>query len=342
MLQIDRGEYPIVSVRFDRGNPTTCHRIPFARGVRARSNRARIIGCRRQNTAHAGNVASGVETYTGDRQTAAKPLRISRPNGRFQQWEALLHKRNKRQRAGEFLVQGVRPISLAVEHGWPIRAVLYDAQRSLSEWGTQVLERSSGECVALAPDLLRLLGDKEQTAPELVAVVGLPGDHLSRIPMGSSFLGVVFDRPPMPGNIGTLVRSLDAFGGSGLIVTGHGADPYDPKSVRASTGSLFAVPIVRSPSHRPVLAWAVEQRAAGISLTVVGTDENATDDIANLDLTGPTLLVIGNETTGMSAGWRETCDVMARIPIGGAATSLNAASAATVALYEATRQRGRS
>jgi TrmH family RNA methyltransferase len=266
---------------------------------------------------------------------------MTRPNARFQQWEALLRNRNKRQRAGEFLVQGVRPISLAIERGWPIRALLYDAERSLSQWAVQVLGNSGSELVATAPDLLRLLSEKEQDAPELVAVVGMPADDLSRVPVGPSFLGLVFDRPSMPGNIGTIIRSLDAFGGSGLIVTGHGADPYDPKSVRASTGSLFAVPTVRLPSQRPVLDWAREQRAAGIPLAVVGTDENGTDDIADLDLTRPTLLVIGNETAGLSSGWREACDVMARIPIGGAASSLNAANAATVALYEAARQRGR-
>lgn len=176
----------------------------------------------------------------------------------------------------------------------------------------------------------------------MVAVVEMPDDRLARITVEPSFLGMVFDRPSMPGNIGTIVRSLDAFGGSGLIVTGHGADPCDPKAVRASTGSLFAVPIVRLPSYQPVLAWAREQRAAGIPLTIVGADENGADDIADLDLSGPTLLVIGNETAGLSAGWRETCDVMARIPIGGAASSLNAAGAATVTLYEAARQRRRS
>lgn len=268
-------------------------------------------------------------------------LRISRSNARFQQWEALLRNRKKRQRTGEFLVQGVRPISLAIEHGWPIRAVLYDAERSLSRWATGVLERSGGEPVAIVPELLRQLSDKDQDLPELVLVVGLPQDDLSRIDVEQSFLGMVLDRPSMPGNIGTIVRSLDAFGGSGLLVTGHGADPYDPKSVRASTGSLFAVPAVRVPSHEQVLAWVRERREAGVAVTVVATDEDGTQDIADLDLTGPTLLVVGNETSGLSAGWREASDVIARIPIGGAASSLNAASAATVTLYEAARQRGR-
>lgn len=267
-------------------------------------------------------------------------LRVSRPNARFQQWEALLRNRNKRQRAGEFLVQGVRAISLAVERGRPIRALIYDAERPLSRWAAGILERAGGERVAMAPELLRELSGKEQEVPELVAVVALPDDDLARIPVGPSFLGAVFDRPTGPGNIGTMVRSLDAFGGAGLIVTGHAADPYDPKAVRASTGSLLAVPVVRVRSHGEVLDWVRREREAGRPLTVVGTDENGTADIAEVDLTGPVLLVIGNETAGLSAGWRQGCDTMARIPIGGAASSLNAASAATVALYEAVRQRG--
>ncbi|MEV0617396.1 TrmH family RNA methyltransferase [Nonomuraea sp. NPDC050404] len=268
-------------------------------------------------------------------------LRISRANARFQQWQALLGNRAKRQRAGEFLVQGVRPISLAVELGWTVRTLIYDADRQPSQWAAQMLKAFGGERVAMAPDLLRELGGKDEDVPELVAVVELPGDELSRIPVGPSFLGVVFDRPNSPGNIGTMARSLDAFGGAGLIVTGHAADPYDPRSVRASTGSLLALPVVRAHSHREVLAWVEELRAQGLPLTVVGTDEGGAADIADLDLTGPTLLVIGNETTGLSAGWRQSCDTMARIPIVGSASSLNAANAATVVLYEAARQRNR-
>lgn len=266
-------------------------------------------------------------------------MRISRPNAQFQQWEALLHNRSKRQRAREFLVQGVRPIDLAVRHGWRFHALIYDAERSLSDWAAGVLSRTGAQVVAMSPDLLCRLGGKEQDVPELVAVVELPPDDLSRIAVTPAFLGMVFDRPSVPGNIGTMARSVDAFRGAGLIVSGHAADPYDPKSVRASTGSLLSVPVVRVSSHREVLAWVHAHRAEGLPLSVVGTDEDADDDIADLELTGPTLLVIGNETSGLSSAWRHACDAMARSPIGGSASSLNAASAATVTLYEAARQR---
>jgi TrmH family RNA methyltransferase len=125
-----------------------------------------------------------------------------------------------RQRAGEFLVQGVRPISLAIEFGWPVRAVIYDAARSLSRWAAEIVQVVDGELVAMASELLRQLGGKDEDVPELVLVVELPDDDLSRIAAGPSFLGVVLDRPNSPGNIGMTARSLDAFGGGGLIVTG--------------------------------------------------------------------------------------------------------------------------
>jgi TrmH family RNA methyltransferase len=267
-------------------------------------------------------------------------LRVTSRNARFQEWQALLGNRRKRRQAREFVVQGVRPVTVALERGWPVRALIYDADRRLSQWASSVLESpaaASAERVAMAGELVRELGEKDDS--ELIAVVAMPGDDLGRIPVRADFLGVAFDRPASPGNIGTVVRSADAFGAAGLIVTGHGADPYDPRAVRASTGSLFAVPVVRAEGPAAVLEWVTARRRAGVALTVLGTDEHGAVDVAGHDLTGPTLVVIGNETSGLSEAWRAACDVIARIPISGSASSLNAASATTVLLYEAARQR---
>jgi tRNA G18 (ribose-2'-O)-methylase SpoU len=264
--------------------------------------------------------------------------RITTRNATFQQWEALLSNRTKRSQRGEFLVQGVRPISLAVEHGWEIRTLLVSDGGGLSRWARDLTQTTDAPRALVATELMGELGGKDDDAPELLAVVGLPADDLSRIPVRPQQLVVVFDRPATPGNVGTLIRSADAFGAAGVIVTGHAADPYDPRAVRASTGSLFALPVVRAPSHREVLEWA---GALPVPIQILGTDERGPADIAEHDLTGPTLLAIGNETHGLSAAWREACDEMVRIPIIGAASSLNAAAAGTVALYEAARQRRR-
>jgi 23S rRNA (uridine2479-2'-O)-methyltransferase len=267
-------------------------------------------------------------------------MRVTTRNASFQQWQALLTNRNKRQRAGRFLVQGVRPITLAVEHGWAVDALLYPDRQSLSDWAREMLERTDATPVAMDAELLRELGEKDEDAPELLAVVSLPADDLTRVRVTARLLVVVFDRPATPGNIGTLVRSADAFGASAVIITGHAADPYDPKAVRASTGSLFAVPVVRLDSHREVVDWVSSLRGDGLPVEIVGTDEHGAMDVADFDFTGPRVLVVGNEAHGLSAGWREAVDSVVRIPITGAASSLNAATAASVVLYEATRQRG--
>jgi tRNA G18 (ribose-2'-O)-methylase SpoU len=266
-------------------------------------------------------------------------MRITSRGARFQEWTALLGNRAKRQRRGEFMVQGVRPITLAVTHGWPVRELLYNADVELSRWARETQQAAGAAPVPVSAQLMAELGGKDDGAPELLAVVALPGDELSRIPAGPGLLAVVFDRPSSPGNIGTLIRSADAFGASGVIITGHAADVYDPRSVRASTGSLFALPVVRAASHRPVLDWARALRGGGTPVAVIGADESGARDASDVDLTGPVLLLIGNETTGLTAGWREACDELARIPMLGAASSLNAATAASVLLYESARQR---
>jgi tRNA G18 (ribose-2'-O)-methylase SpoU len=265
-------------------------------------------------------------------------LRISSRNARFQQWEALLGNRARRQRAGEFLVQGVRPITLAARFGWPFEALIYDAGRPLSRWASEILRDVPALQVAMAPELLAELGEKGEGAPELIAVIkiNMTNDDLHRLTAGPSFSGVVLDRPASPGNVGSIIRSADAFGADGIIVTGHAADVYDPRAVRASTGSLFARPVVRCPSHREVMAWV---RAQPDSIVVAAADEHGEVSVFDHDFTQPTLLVIGNETTGLTAAWRELADVTVRIPITGAASSLNAANAATAILCEITRQR---
>jgi len=269
----------------------------------------------------------------------AGALRITTRNARFQQWAALLSNRAKRQRSGEFLVQGVRPITMAVRHGWPVRALLYDDHVPLSGWARDLLDTVPSARVAVAPALMRELGGKTETGPELLAVVALPPDDLTRIPVSPAMLTVVFDRPSSPGNIGSVIRSADALGAAGVIITGHAADVYDPQAVRASTGSLFSVPSVRVPSHRAVLDWADGIRARGTGIRLAGTDESGTRDLAQFDFTGPVLVLVGNETSGLSAAWREACDEVVRIPMSGSASSLNAAAAASIVLYEAARQR---
>lgn len=259
-------------------------------------------------------------------------LRITRENARFQQWEALLTNRSKRHRSREFLVQGVRPITRAVEEGWTVRALLR-ADDATSAWADDLWSRTTGERVVLSPALHARLSGKEDGA-ELVAVVEMPDDGVARLADSARPHGpvVVLDRPTSPGNIGTLARSADAFGASALVVTGHAADPYDPRAVRASTGSLFALTVLRVPGHGPVVEWAHEH-----GYDVVGTDEEGTP-LADVTLPRRLVLVVGNETDGLTWGWRQACDDVVSIPMVGTASSLNAAVAGSIVLHQALAQ----
>ena len=268
-----------------------------------------------------------------------KVVRVYSENNAYQHVEALRRNRAKRQKAGEFLVEGVRSINQMLAAGWQVNAFLYAREQRLSDWASGILERSEAPThFELPAHLVAKLSGKEE-ASELLAVAAIPEDRLDRIAVRPDLLVVVFDRPASPGNLGTLIRSCDALGAHGLIVTGHAADVYAPEAVSASVGSLFSLPVVRLPSQAQLVPWleGVDRALGGVR--VVGSSAGAERDVDMSDLAGPTVLLVGNETWGLSAGYRAMCDELVRIPMGGSASSLNVACAATVLLYEADRQR---
>jgi 23S rRNA (uridine2479-2'-O)-methyltransferase len=249
----------------------------------------------------------------------------------FQLLRSLKENRRQRARKGRFLVEGVRAIEVAVERGWPIASLLHPDGRRLSEWARGLLDSGvAAERVAVAPELWLELSDRDDPS-ELLAVLEVPDDDLGRIRPG---VAVVFDRPSSPGNLGSVIRSADAFGADGVVVTGHAADPYDPRSVRASQGALFALPVVRAGGGAEVDAWLERSGAR-----VVGSSAHGDVPLAEADVGGDLVLVIGNEAKGMSAAWRERCDEVVAIPAAGVAGSLNVAAAAAILLYEVRRRR---
>ena len=190
----------------------------------------------------------------------------------------------------------------------------------------------------LSVPLMDMLSQKEDPS-ELIALVAIPPDDLNRIPLRRNPMVLVLDRPVRPGNIGTILRSADALRGDGLVITGHSADLYDPEAIRASTGSFFSVPSVRLPSHNELIPWIEALRKKAPGLQIVGTSAKAEQPIHQFDFTRPTVLLLGNETRGLSEAYREMSDALVTIPMDGDATSLNLASAASILLYEIDRQR---
>ncbi len=261
-------------------------------------------------------------------------IRLYSENNDFQHVETIKRNRSKRQKCREFFVEGVRNINQALAHGWPVRA-FYSSDGRLSDWARDLLARGMAERHFVLPlPLMEKLSDKHEPS-ELVALLAMPADDLERIPMRSGGRWVVLDRPTNPGNLGTAIRSCDAFGVDGVVITGHAVDLYDSKVVRATVGSLFAVPVVRLPSHHELLPWLGRLRRAAPDLRVVGTSSNAETNLGDCSFEGSRLFVFGNETFGLSAAYRELCDDVVRIPMAGSATSLNVSSALSIVLYEA-------
>jgi tRNA G18 (ribose-2'-O)-methylase SpoU len=268
-------------------------------------------------------------------------LRITRRNSAFQVLQSIAANRQKRHQTRTFLVEGVRPITIALERGWTFGAVIYAGDRKLSSWARDVIARSPAATrYELSDGLLAELSGKQDTS-EILAVLEMPEDGFERIPLPQSLLVVVADRPASPGNLGTLMRSCDAFGAQGLIVSGHAADTYDRATIAASRGSLFAISVVRTASPAAVATWIAERRRTVPGLRVVCADERGGIDVFDSDLSGPTVIVLGNEAQGLSRAYLELCDVAVRIPMTGAASSLNVGVAGSILLYEAARQRGR-
>jgi TrmH family RNA methyltransferase len=128
-------------------------------------------------------------------------------------------------------------------------------------------------------------------------------------------------------------------GVDGAVVVGHGVDIYDPETITASRGSVFALPVVHVGAMSELEGWLETIRSAHGSLQVVALEEEADADLWQVDFTRPSVLILGNEKWGLSATLRDIATVQARIPMDGAASSLNVAAAGSIALYEMTRQR---
>jgi TrmH family RNA methyltransferase len=270
----------------------------------------------------------------------ATVTRIYSENADYQHIETLRRNRTKRNRSGEFFVEGVRAINQALAHGWTINSLVYSRDKRLSDWAEGMIAQAGAKTHYEMPSgLMEKLSQKEE-ASELLAIVAMPPDDLTRIPVRDGFLAVVFDRPASPGNLGTVIRSCDALRVDGAIITGHAVDLYDPETIRATAGSFFAVPTVRLPSHNELVPWLAGLKGRIPGLQVVGTSAKAQVRICDHDFTAPTVLLIGNENHGLSESYRALCDVMVTIPMYGSATSLNVACATSILLYEAARQRG--
>jgi TrmH family RNA methyltransferase len=140
-----------------------------------------------------------------------------------------------------------------------------------------------------------------------------------------------------PGNAGTLIRIADALGADAVVLAGDGVDPYNGKCLRASAGSIFALPVLEEPD---VNALVTALRQAGLAILATTLDGQLSLDDA--DLSGPTAWFFGSEAHGLSGEVAALADARVRIPMRGSAESLNIAAAAAICLYQSASRFGES
>lgn len=265
-------------------------------------------------------------------------LITSRRNPRVKYLRSL-RQRKYRQREGRYLIEGIRIVEEALACNAPLESLVYAPDLLVSERARALVERvPPGDRLALSGDVFRALSDRDEPQG-IAAEVRFEERALAEIPLAAGMLVVVAYQLANPGNLGSIIRTSDAAGASAVVVVGSSVDLYDPQTVRATMGSLFALPIVRLGDEQALLAWFGEVRAAGQPLFVVASSAHGERVYSDLDFCQPLVLLVGSERTGLPASARGGADVVVRLPMEGRATSINVSAATAALVYEVIRQR---
>jgi RNA methyltransferase, TrmH family len=259
-------------------------------------------------------------------------------NPRVKQWTGLLEKKG-RDKEGQFLIEGIHLVEEALHSDIQPYTVVYSMERASMalERLLELAEKQGIECVAVSEAVLAKCTDTQTPQPVFAVMPKLPWKPESLMKAGSAgeaALVLVVDGVQDPGNLGTIIRSADAVGATGILLGKGTVDLYNPKTVRSTMGSLFHLPIAQG----DLLELLPQASAQGSR--VVTTSLQGAVSCYDYDFTRPTWIVIGNEGQGVSEAVRELTEDHVLIPMKGNAESLNAAMAATVILFEAVRQRG--
>jgi TrmH family RNA methyltransferase len=260
-------------------------------------------------------------------------LLSSRQNPRIKQIRSL-GKRKQRQLQDLFVAEGIRHVGEAIESGAEIEYVVYSPDLLTSDYAYRLLthlELINIPVFKTTPDLFSYMAEKENPQG-ILAVIKQKLTAIHTLNAENFSWGVAIFSPQDPGNLGTILRTLDSAGADGLIVIDNSTDIFHPTAVRASMGTLFWKPVVYT-SFQEFKAW---QKIHQYHL--YGTSAHGEEDYSNIKFERPTILMLGSEREGLKEDQIALCDSLIRLPMRGRATSLNLSIAAGIMLYEMGKQ----
>ncbi|MFZ5670487.1 MAG: TrmH family RNA methyltransferase [Pseudomonadota bacterium] len=242
-----------------------------------------------------------------------------------------LHMRKAREESGRFLAEGLKIVTEAIDLGHAPKILLHGrdaADHPLLKRAAAVAEAAGGEVIEVNREILEKIARRDNPQAVL-AVFEQRFAPLEALTPASAKVWVALHQVRDPGNLGTIIRTADAAGCGGVILVGDCCDPFSVEAVRATMGSIFAVPIARA-TEVEFIAW--RERWPG---SVVGTLLTASVDHRAADYRRPTLILMGNEQAGLPPEMAALCDVNVKIPMRGRADSLNLAVATGIMIYAA-------
>jgi len=240
-----------------------------------------------------------------------------------------LQRRSGRQRYGLCAVEGLRHIGAALEANAEIAFLLWAPERLDSPFGRELVTTAQARGIPVLTTSAHLLDgvSGREHSQGMIAVVQRPSFSLESLNPHQHPWLVAVHQPQSPGNIGALLRTMDAVDASALLLLDGGVDPCAPEAIRASMGALFWLPVV-STSGDEFLPWARQQ-----GYHLYGSSAHGTADYRAVGYTKPLTLLLGNERHGLLPLYREACEAVVSLPMEGHGSSLNLAVAAGVLLY---------
>jgi TrmH family RNA methyltransferase len=248
----------------------------------------------------------------------------------------LVRSREERQRTGLFYTEGMRFISLALSNRFTkFETVVVSPDLLTHPYGRKllhILDAQGAPVLEVTPNVFRALSIAEE--PQGIgAVLRQRWERMDRARPDIGLCWLALDTVRSPGNLGTLLRTMDAVGGAGLILLGDAVDPYAPDVIRATMGALFTQRFVRT-NETEFARWRARH-----GVTLIGTSPRAADDYTALYYPERLVLWMGGERQGLSGEQMARCDRVVRIPMVGQSDSLNLAIATSVLLYQVFNQR---